>query len=139
MVAHLVDLREEWHRFRHDKPGERFRNHNLRAHKKSRMHACVTVALGVLLLAGGVVLLFMPGPGIPLIIFGVALVAAHSKKMSRALDRAEPKLRKRGHKIELHWKALPRLQKAAVITGGILLASAGLLAMWDWVVSAYLL
>ena len=139
MAGHLAELRLEWHRFRHDRPGERFRNHNERAQKKSKQHAAVTIALGVLLLAGGVVLLFMPGPGTPLIIFGVALVAAHSKKMSRALDRAEPKVRERGHRLERHWKALPTLQKAAVITGGILLATAGMLAMWNWVVAAYLL
>lgn len=139
MAAHLADLRAEWHQFRHDKPGERFRNHNERAKKKSKKHAAVTIALGVLLLAGGVVLLFMPGPGTPLIVFGVALVAAHSKKMSDALDRAEPRFRKRGHDVARHWKALPKLQKAGVITGGILLVSAGLLAMWKWVVTAYLL
>lgn len=138
MGARLAELKQEWHRFRYDKPGERFRNHNERAQKKSKKHAAVTSALGVLLIAGGVVLLFIPGPGTPLILFGVALIAAHSKKMSGALDRAEPRVRERSQRIERHWKALPRLQQAAVITGGILLVTAGMLAMWTWVVAGYL-
>jgi uncharacterized membrane protein HdeD (DUF308 family) len=139
VAATLAELRAEWHRFKDDKPGERFRNHNVRAQERSKQHAAVTIALGVLLLTAGVILLFMPGPGTPLIIFGVALVAAHSKKMSGALDRTEPKLRERGRRVEQRWKVLPRPHKIAVITGGILLVTAALLVMWDGVVAAYVL
>lgn len=107
--------------------------------KKSRKHAAVALALGVLLLAGGVVLLFVPGPGLLLIVFGVALLGSHSRKLSAKLDRAEPKLRKRGRRIARWWKALSRASKAAVFIGGLVLIGAGLMAMWKWVVAAYLL
>lgn len=139
MPAALAEVRQEWHRFRDDKPGERFCNHRERMQKKSKTHAVVSMALGVLLLAGGVVLLFIPGPGLLLILFGVALVASHSEKLSAALDRAEPPLRERGERVARWWTALPRMHKAALITGGLVILTAGLVAIWKWVVVAYLL
>jgi membrane-bound metal-dependent hydrolase YbcI (DUF457 family) len=139
MASALADVKQEWRQFRHDEPGERFRNHRQRMKKKSRKHAAVSFALGVLLLAGGVVLLFMPGPGIPLIIFGLSLVATHSKSLSHQLDRVEPALRRTGRRLVRHWKAMPKLNKAAVIIGGLLVLSTFLLATWKWVVAAYIL
>ncbi len=138
-MATLAEVRQEWHRFRDDKPGERFYNHRQRMQKKSKKHAAVSMALGVLLIAVGVVLLFLPGPGTPLIVFGVWLVASHSGVLSKRLDRAEPMLRQRGHEIAHRWKALPRAQTVAVIGSGVIVLTAGLLAIWKWVVVAYLL
>lgn len=139
MASHLADVRHEWRLFRHDTPGERFSNHRERAQKKSRRHAAVTIALGVLLLTAGFVLLFIPGPGLPLIVFGLALVATHSKRLSELLDRAEPALRRFGHRIATGWKALPRVSKGAIVASGTLLVSVFLLATWKWVVAAYIL
>lgn len=119
MGASLAHVKEEWHHFRKDRPGERFRNHRERMKHRSKSHAAVAIGLGVLLLAGGIVLLFIPGPGIPLIIFGVALIGAHSEKLSGALDRAEPALRDKGHDAKRWWKSLPRPRK------GLLIAAAG--------------
>jgi hypothetical protein len=139
MASALADVRQEWRHFRDDKPGERFCNHRHRMQKKSRKHAAVSFALGVLLLAGGVVLLFMPGPGIPLIIFGLSLVATHSKKLSDVLDRVEPALRRAGRRLVRRWKAMPKMNKAAVVFGGLVLISGFLMATWKWVVAAYIL
>ncbi len=139
-MAHaLADFKHEWQQFREDSPGERFCNHRERMKKKSRKHAAVTLSLGVLLLAGGVVLLFIPGPGIPLMVFGLALIATHSKRLSDVLDRTEPRLRDVGKRTLRWWKQSSRAMKAALIVGGIVVASAVLMAMWRWVVSAYLL
>jgi len=139
MTAALAQVKEEWKHFKHDAPGERFRNHHRRMQTKSRSHAAVSLALGVLLLAGGVVFLFIPGPGLPLIVFGIALVASHSRRLSSMLDRAEPRMRDRGHRAASWWRARSRAQKAGLVTAAILVASAGLMAIWKWVVAAYLL
>lgn len=139
MGAALAEVKQEWRHFRHDKPGERFRNHRERMKRKSKKHSAVAIALGVLLLAGGVVLLFMPGPGILLIVFGVALVGSHSEKISDMLDRAEPKAREKGHALSRWWKARSRVEKIALVTTAVVLATLGLMAMWKWVVAAYIL
>ena len=126
MGAAFAEVKEEWHHFRDDKPGERFRNHRERMKHKSKKHAAVAIGLGVLLLAGGVVFLFIPGPGIPLIIFGVALLGAHSEKLSCAMDRAEPRCREKGHEAKDWWKHLPRPRKGVLIAAAAALVTLAL-------------
>jgi hypothetical protein len=138
MPAALAEVKEEWRHFRDDKPGERFRNHRERMKHKSKKHAAVAIGLGVLLLVGGVVLLFMPGPGIPLIIFGVALIGSHSEKLSGALDRAEPRARERGHHAKRWWQELPRPRKGVLIAAAAAVATLGVVAT-SAAVSTYLL
>lgn len=139
MGAALSEVKEEWRHFRDDKPGERFCNHRSRMQHKSKKHSAVSLALGVLLLVGGVILLFIPGPGILLIVFGLALIAAHSKRLSELLDRAEPACRERGHRAAGWWRGHSPAEKAALVTAGIVLATVGLGAIWKWVVAAHLL
>jgi ferric-dicitrate binding protein FerR (iron transport regulator) len=135
----LAEVKQEWQHFKDDAPGERFRKHRDRMKQKSKKHSAVAIGLGVLLLAGGVVLLFMPGPGLLFIVFGVALVGSHSKKLSDLMDRSEPKLRRAGRRTKHRWEALPGRAKLGVIIGMASLAAAACLFMWKFVVSAYLL
>ena len=139
MGSALADLKQEWRHFTHDHPGERFCNHRARMQNKSRAHSIVAGALGVLMLAAGLVFLFIPGPGLPLIVFGLALVATHSKRLSHDLDRFEPWLRHTGRRIERQWKAMSRLRKALLITAGAIGVVAVVLGTWKWVVAAYIL
>jgi hypothetical protein len=138
-MSTLDDVKHEWRQFRDDEPGKRFGNHRERMHQKSRTHAAVTMALGVLLVAGGIVLLFIPGPGIPLIVFGVALVATHSERLSERLDRVEPRLRDGGQRARSWWSELPVAGKVGLVTCAVLVATALLMATWKWVVAAHLL
>lgn len=139
MAAALAEMKQEWHRFRDDPPGERFCNHRERMKRKSKKHAAVAMALGVLLLAGGVVLLFMPGPGLLLIVFGLALVGSHSGPIARAMDRAEPPIRERAHRLARWWRHLPGAQKVGVVGFGLLGAALALNAIWSWLVVEYVL
>jgi hypothetical protein len=138
-MAAVADLKQEWHQFRHDRPGERFYKHRERMRKKSRKHTAAAFALGVLLCAAGFMFLFIPGPGLPLIVFGLALVATHWKRLADGMDRAELRLRRATRRVGNWWRHSSRVAKAAVVTGGLVVASGFLLAMWRWVVSAYLL
>ena len=138
-MGHLADVKVEWQHFRHDPPGERFRNHRDRMKRRSKKHAAAAVCVGVLLLAGGVVLLFMPGPGLLLIVFGLALIASHSRRLADVLDRVEPKLHRAAHRTKDHWQALPGRAKLGVILALAMLAAAACLSMWEFVVSAYVL
>jgi uncharacterized membrane protein HdeD (DUF308 family) len=138
-MSPLAEVKQEWRLFRDDTPGERFSNHRKRMERKPRGHSLIAVGLGVVLIIAGVVMLFTPGPGSVAILFGFALIASHSKKLSGVMDRAEPKLRELAHQLERKWKALPRPRKLGLLLGVAALAAAGLLFMWRFVVSAYLL
>jgi len=135
----LADVKHEWQCFRHDGPGERFTNHRERMQHRSRAHSVLAVALGILLLVGGVILLFMPGPGLLLLVFGLALIASHSRRLANLLDRAEPALRHAARKTRSQWQALPGRAKTGLVIGVAMVAASACLAMWQLVVSAYLL
>jgi ferric-dicitrate binding protein FerR (iron transport regulator) len=139
MPAALAEVKAEWRQFRDDKPGERFCNHRKRMQRKSRKHAAVALALGVLLLAGGVALLFIPGPGLPLIVFGLALVASHSNRLSNLLDRTEPRVRARGRDARSWWRRRSHAERVADVGSTLAIVAVGLMPIWKWVVVAYLL
>lgn len=64
----------------------RFRN---RSPERNRWHVIFTVALAVALIPIGIVLLFLPGPGMALLILAALLIAGESLLAARALDRAD--------------------------------------------------
>jgi hypothetical protein len=124
----LEAAKQEWHCFRDDDPGRRFSNHHRRAHRsKSTAKAALRIGIGALLLAGGIVLLFIPGPGLLAILFGVALVAGESRRLASILDRGEIAARER-------WDRTSRPARIAVIASGALVAAAFAAWMaWRWV------
>jgi uncharacterized membrane protein HdeD (DUF308 family) len=89
--------------FAHSTPGRRFqeRYQRKRQEKGSAWKRCAFVCVGVLLTLVGTFFLAVPGPGIPILLIGLGLIAGESAVMARFLDRAE--LRIRGW-----WKRLRR-------------------------------
>ena len=87
----------------HSQPGRRFQERYRRMHagKKSMWKRCAFGCAGVLLSLVGVFFLAVPGPGIPILAVGLALIAQESATMARWLDRAELRLRR-------WWKKLRR-------------------------------
>jgi hypothetical protein len=98
-MSPTAELRHAWQEFKHGEPGKRFAQHRHRMKDQSRALIGVMIAIGVLVAAAGVVLLFIPGPGIPLILFGVALAGGTSKRIARTADRLEVRLRDLSHRI----------------------------------------
>ncbi len=100
-------VRREWKDLRGDKPGQRFRHHYERLHrpeyKKLRILA---LFVGPLLAVGGVVMLFVPGPGLLFLVFGLALLGGQSKKLAGWLDRGEPPVRRVLGRLRQRWKKL---------------------------------
>lgn len=66
----------------------------------------VCLGIGVVLAAGGVALLFLPGPGLLLLVFAAALLAGESRTASRWLDRAEPPVARRLQAVKRRWQRL---------------------------------
>ena len=77
-------------------PGRRFqdRYRRMREHKGSAWKRCALFIAGILLTAVGIFFLVVPGPGIPILVVGLALLAQESVTLARLLDRAELKLRR---------------------------------------------
>ena len=66
----------------HSQPGRRFQERYRRMHadKTSLWKRCAFVCAGVLLSLVGVFFLAVPGPGIPILVIGLALIAQESKR-----------------------------------------------------------
>jgi hypothetical protein len=89
-------LRQRWRQFRSAPPGERFQRFH-RRQRTARRGVFVRVAgtlLGVTLVLLGLVLMPAPGPGIPVVLAGAALLAAQSLLAARTLDRLELAVRR---------------------------------------------
>lgn len=138
-MAAVAEMKQEWQLFKHDEPGQRFLNHRDRMRRRSRRLNVLGLVVGIALIVAGIVFCFLPGPGLIPLVFGFALVAARWKRMARMMDRAEPRAREFGHRQKERWKAMPGSAKLSVMLGLAAFAIAGMLFMWRFVVSAYLL
>jgi Putative transmembrane protein (PGPGW) len=85
-----------WDRFVHSLPGRRFqeRYRRMQHETASAWRRGAFVVGGVALALVGLFFMAVPGPGIPILAIGLALVAQESAVMARLLDRAEIRLRR---------------------------------------------
>jgi len=90
----MIDVRG-WDRFVHASPGKRFleRYQRMREAKGGAWKRCAFVCGGVLLCLTGIFFLAVPGPGLPILAIGLALIAQESAWMARFLDKSELRLR----------------------------------------------
>lgn len=102
----MFNLRS-WHRFAHAAPGRRFRERyrHMQNNKGSAWKRCAFVCVGVLLALAGLFFMAVPGPGIPILAAGLALVAQESKALARFLDKAELRLRRWWSKLRASYRA----------------------------------
>ena len=82
-------------------PGRRFQERYRKKQGASAWKRCLFTCAGVVLTLVGVFFLVAPGPGLPILVVGLALLAQTSAGVARGLDRAEVKLRR-------WWKNLRR-------------------------------
>src|SRR5262245_44674740 len=109
-------MREEWRRFRADPQGQRFVRYWQRQHgRRSTRLRVLSVAIGLLLLGAGVALLFVPGPGILVMAFGLAALAGESLALASWLDRMEPRVRRMVAGAHDRWRRLHMAVKALAL------------------------
>ena len=94
----LATLRQEWRGFKRGRPGHRFekryeRNQDAES-SQSWFLRLLKPTVAIILFAGGIVLCFIPGPGLPLIIIGAGLLADESRSVARVMDWLEVRARK---------------------------------------------
>jgi hypothetical protein len=94
LMSRLV---EHWKTLKHGTPGRRFYDfHRARVERRGRgwpAERVLTLALGVLLLLGGLAIGWLPGPGGFIGIIGAALLGSESRRVAKLLDRIELGLR----------------------------------------------
>ena len=85
-----------WDRFVHSRPGRRFlgRYRRKRHARGSAWKRSALVGTGIALAVVGIFFMAVPGPGIPILAVGLALVAQESAALARLLDRTEIRLRR---------------------------------------------
>jgi hypothetical protein len=114
-MSALAKLESQWKAFKHDAPGRRFEHQHERMKQNGRAWIVGTASLGAILLFGGIVMLFIPGPGLLVAIFGLALMAGVSESLAKALDRAEPALREKVNAAKTSWRTASRAEKGVLI------------------------
>jgi hypothetical protein len=95
----LEGAKREWKSFKNDEAGERFANHHQRMEGKGMASRIARMAVGALLVAGGIVMLFVPGPGLLAMLFGVALFAGESEWLAERMDRLEVAARRTWQRV----------------------------------------
>jgi len=122
MSGTIAKLEHQWREFAHDKPGQRFENQHRRLKRGGRAVSVGMAVVGALLVASGVVLLFVPGPGLLVGVFGLALMVGISSRLARALDRLEPGERRRASRAQAWWSQASSVTRSASCAIGACIA-----------------
>jgi len=77
-------------------------------------------AAGIVLVVGGIVLCFIPGPGLPLIVVGAGLLGDEWQPVARAMDRIEFRVRKGIAWACRWWNRAPKTARHALVVMAIL-------------------
>src|SRR5687768_137172 len=89
-------FKQTWRRLKAANPGQRFQQEFRRRHGAGRspIQKVLLIVGGLLLMAAGFLLLFIPGPGLVFLFVGGFLIAQQSLVAARGLDWSETRLRK---------------------------------------------
>lgn len=88
-------IKRSWQRFKADPPGERFQEQFRRRRlARGALQKALFIGGGALLMAAGFFFLFVPGPGLLVLLIGAILIAQQSLLAARALDWLEVRARK---------------------------------------------
>jgi hypothetical protein len=115
------------------KPGKRFQAHykHEKQARRSSTGRLVRLVLGLALVGVGLVFCVIPGPGLPIVFVGGALLASESLIVARAMDWAELRVRALWRWGKDHWDELPLGGKIAIVALAAVGAAAGLWFMWQ--------
>lgn len=132
-ISIVERARGEWRRFKEDRPGRRFRNYRVRLHQHgSRALRALGIVCGTLLVLAGIAMCFLPGPGLLVILLGLAMFGGESRRLARWLDRLEPTARRRAAAAKRWWRARSLVTRAGLIGLAMLATGLAMRAWWIW-------
>ena len=122
----MEGLKSAWRELRTGKPGRRFQDYyRSRAQRRGTGgRRALWLVLGAGLLVVGLVLLVIPGPGIPLVALGAGLIARESLLMARFLDTVELWIRDALSWARRFWSASPIWTKVLATVVALLIVGA---------------
>lgn len=123
----LTAIEKEQAAFSKSRPGKRFEDRYFRKRKSTQpvWRKILGPAVGLIIIVLGLILLPAPGPGIPVVLAGCALVAGSFLWMAKLLDRAELMLRSAATVSKNWWKRTSvTVRWAVVITTALLVLAA---------------
>lgn len=119
-------LRQKWDEFTQDVPGRRFQDRYERLQRdqgrRGWLVRLVEMLIGLVLVAIGLVLMFMPGPAILFFIVGGGFLAARSHAIARLLDASELAIWRSFRWLKSRWDRASTLSKG----GAVVLAISGM-------------
>lgn len=122
------EIKQTWQRFRAGKPGRRFQQ-EYRRHGTGRtaIQKLLPIVGGLVLMAVGFLLLFIPGPGLIFLFVGGFLIAQQSLVAARMLDWGEICLRWLLHRSVRAWRRSSMTLKVVLVAGAaVVLGATGL-------------
>ncbi len=130
-------LRQHWHDIKRGRPGRRFRDRFEKSRRATGKKAgpgrrALFLAVGVAALAIGVVLVVIPGPAIPFLFLGGALLATESRIIAGFMDWAEVRLRAVAGWVGLRWRRLPKAVRAVLLVLGAGASAASAYFLFQW-------
>lgn len=108
---------------------ERVRARQHRHKQKNRLYRVAFAVAGFVVLLGGVIMLFTPGPGLAVIAVGLAMLAMEFAWAERALERAIDQMESAADQVRHGSPA----KRAALVAAGVLALAAfvGIIVLWD--------
>jgi uncharacterized protein (TIGR02611 family) len=122
----LEKLKQRWHEFEEDTPGQRFQQRYRRRQqaRRSVWRRALFISGGMLIMAVGLFMFVAPGPGIVTVFIGAGLVAQESLLAARALDWTEVKARKLTAWSFRTWRRAPLAAKILLVLCALAAAAA---------------
>ncbi len=108
---------------------DRVRARQERHRQRHRLYRIGFAALGFLVLAAGIVMLVTPGPGIPAIVLGLAMLALEFAWAERWLERLLNRVEQAAEEVRRSGPA----KRVALIAAGVLAVAAYIviIVLWD--------
>lgn len=132
----FASLKKHWQEFKKSRPGHRFQDRHARRQKEAQgsfnWKRWVNILAGIGIVLAGVVMLAVPGPGLPVAVMGLALLGSEFLVLAKFLDWAEVRLRKWWQKARSFWRRASTPVRVLLISL-VLVAAAGV-AYGAWVI-----
>jgi hypothetical protein len=123
------EVKRTWRGFKARNPGHRFQQQfsHRQVTSRSPIQKALFVAGGLFLIAAGCLFLFVPGPGLVVLLIGAFLIAQQSLIAARALDWTEIRLRNLLSWSRRAWRrSPPTLKILFIIVAAVLVGVVGL-------------
>ena len=131
------NFREPWQAIKRGRPGHRFRDRHTRARRGDRRPGAakriVLIVVGLIALVVGMVLVVIPGPGLPFLFLAGGLLATESRIVARFMDWSEVRGRRLGGWGKRHWHRFPTAARAALVVLGACGSAASMYLMYRFV------